>query len=62
MPSSTDVVTNGTDHTRVTATQAKALAVRTSSISKSADDAQRIPGSELAEQLNEETKSKYIKG
>ncbi|KAL8661829.1 MAG: hypothetical protein Q9202_005255 [Teloschistes flavicans] len=61
MPPSPDVVPNGNDHTGITATKAKALAVRTSSISKSTDDVQRIPGSELAEELNEETKMKYIK-
>lgn len=54
-----------TDDTEITAPKVKALAVRSSSISKGLIDAR--PSSqnevaELAEQLNEDTKQKYVKG
>ncbi|KAL8928667.1 MAG: hypothetical protein Q9172_000805 [Xanthocarpia lactea] len=57
--------TTGTGDVKFTATKAKALADRTNSIiSKESEDKRHVPqgrGSELAEQLNEETKEKYIK-
>ncbi|KAL8675331.1 MAG: hypothetical protein Q9168_000288 [Polycauliona sp. 1 TL-2023] len=59
------VVTTGTGDEKITATKIKALAVRTNSTStKESEDKQHIPqgrGSELAEQLNDETKQRYIK-
>ena len=58
------IIQNGTASTKVTAAKAKALAVRTSA-SGSANGEQVVKteaGPELAEQLNEETKQKYVKG
>ncbi|KAL8731412.1 MAG: hypothetical protein Q9181_004313 [Wetmoreana brouardii] len=58
------VVTNGLEDGKITATKAKALAVRTNSVSKESDNTRRpsqVSGSELAEQLNEETKQRYMK-
>ncbi len=55
---------NDTASTRLTAVKAKSLAVRTS-ISK-ADSKKSEPakqkGAELAEELNAETRQKYVKG
>ena len=58
------VVPNGTADTKVTAAKAKALSVRTNAngpvlveLSQGTE-----AGPELAEQLNEETKQKYVKG
>lgn len=59
------VTANGNDDAKITAPKVKALAVRTNSITKESNDVHstsRKRGSELAEQLNEETKQKYIKG
>ena len=56
---------NGPEAPKITATKAKALAVRTNSITKEPDNlgqSFQAQGSELAEQLNEETKQKYVKG
>ena len=52
-----------TSNIKVTATKAKSLAVRTNSISKPQSDSPSEPrkGQELAEQLNDETKQKYVK-
>lgn len=58
------IVQNGTASTKVTAAKAKALAVRTSA-DGSTNGQQLVKteaGPELAEQLNEETKQKYVKG
>ena len=57
------VTYEATANIQVTATKAKSLAVRTSSISKAQGDAPSEPakGQELAERLNEETKQKYVK-
>ena len=57
------VTYDATANIQVTATKAKSLAVRTSSISKAQGDAPSEPakGQELAERLNEETKQKYVK-
>lgn len=60
------VTANGTDDGKITAPKIKALAVRTSSVTKDPDSNVHLAstgrGSELAEQLNEETKQKYVKG
>ena len=58
------VFQNGSADRKVTAAKAKALAVRTNSIIVEKVDTQlaRDPGPELAEQLNEEEKQKYVKG
>ena len=56
---------NGNKSGTVTAAKDKALAVRTTSIStdmKAAHQSSQSKKSELAEQLNEETKQKYVKG
>ena len=57
------VTYDATANIQVTATKAKSLAVRTSSISKAQGDAPSEPakGQEFAERLNEETKQKYAK-
>ena len=57
------VTYDATANIQVTATKAKSLAVRTSSISKAQSDASSEPakGQELAERLNEETKQRYVK-
>lgn len=57
------VTYDATANIQVTATKAKSLAVRTSSISKAQGDPPSEPakGQELAERLNEETKQKYVK-
>lgn len=58
------IAQNGTASTKVTATKAKALAVRTS-VNGPASGEQVVKtdaGPELAEQLNEATKHKYVKG
>lgn len=58
------IIHNGTASTKVTAGKAKALAVRTT-VNGSANGEQEIKteaGPELAEQLNEDTKQKYVKG
>lgn len=58
------IIQNGTASTKVTAAKAKALAVRTSA-NGSGNGKQVVKtdaGAELAEQLNEETKQKYVKG
>ena len=57
------VTYDATANIQVTATKAKSLAVRTSSISKAQSDSPTEPakGQELAERLNEETKQKYVK-
>ena len=57
------VTYDATANIQVTATKAKSLAVRTSSISKAQGDAPSKPakGQELAERLNEDTKQKYVK-
>lgn len=57
------VTYDATANIQVTATKAKSLAVRTSSISKAQSDSPPEPakGQELAERLNEETKQKYVK-
>ena len=57
------VTYDATANIQVTATKAKSLAVRTSSISKAQSDSPSEPakGQELAERLNEETKQKYVK-
>jgi len=63
MAVSPQVIQNGAASVNITA-KTKALAVRTSSIG-SGQVEQRTPkprGAELAEQLNEETKQKYVKG
>lgn len=58
------IIQNGTASTKVTAAKAKALAVRTS-VNVSSNGEQGVKteaGAELAEQLNEETKQRYVKG
>lgn len=58
------IIQNGTAITKVTAAKAKALAVRTS-VNGSFNGEQGVKteaGAELAEQLNEETKQRYVKG
>ena len=58
------VTYENTANIKVSAAQAKALAVRTNSVSDGPKDSQkRAPrkGQELAERLNEETKEKYVK-
>lgn len=53
------------DDVKITGPKVKALAVRTNSITKKPAEAGhsfQSRGSELAEQLNEETKQKYVKG
>ncbi|KAL8936077.1 MAG: hypothetical protein Q9216_005120 [Gyalolechia sp. 2 TL-2023] len=58
------VTANSHDDAKITAPKVKALAVRTNSITQESNDAHSSShgrGSELAEQLNEETKQKYIK-
>ena len=54
---------HATSNVKVTATKAKSLAVRTSSISKphSGFPAEPDRGQELAERLNDDTKQKYVK-
>lgn len=58
------IIQNGTASTKVTAAKAKALAVRTSvnGPSNSEQGVKTEAGTELAEQLNEETKQRYVKG
>lgn len=48
-------------NTKVTATKAKSLAVRTNSVSKKNEPTSAPKGQELAERLNDETKQKYVK-
>ena len=64
MAISSPIKSNGLSSTNNTAVKAKALAVRTSIsepvISQQSSYTDRSP--ELAEQLNEETKQKYVKG
>lgn len=49
--------------TKITATKAKALAVRTNSVSNNSEPMSTPKkGQELAERLNDETKHKYVKG
>ncbi|MCJ1404656.1 TFIIH complex serine/threonine-protein kinase subunit kin28 [Xylographa trunciseda] len=57
------VVQNGSADPKITAAKAKALAVRTNSITAKKADAQPVKdtGPELAEQLNEDEKQKYVK-
>lgn len=55
---------NGSTETKLSAVKAKSLAVRTS-ISKPSGQGAALAkgkGAELAEQLNEETRQKYVKG
>ena len=58
------VVHSGATDPKITAANAKALAVRTSNNGKT--QSRSVPGEntgpELAEQLNEEEKQKYVKG
>lgn len=57
-------VWNGAAETKLSAVKAKSLAVRTS-ISKTSGQETvkaRGKGAELSEQLNEETRQKYVKG
>lgn len=58
------IIQNGTASTKVTATKAKALAVRPSvdGLASGEQVVKTEAGAELAEQLNEETKQKYVKG
>lgn len=59
------VTQNAVEDAKITAPKVKALAVRSGSISKVSTDARpssQNKVSELAEQLNEETKQKYVKG
>ena len=58
------VVQNGTTDTKVTAAKVKALAMRThtNGFTQADPDSKTETRPELAEQLNEETKQKYIKG
>ena len=58
------IIQNGTASTKITAAKAKALAVRTNAngSAKGEQGAKTEAGPELAEQLNEETKQKYVKG
>ena len=58
------VIQNGSADPKVTAAKAKALAVRTNSITIQKAEAQpaKDTGPELAEQLNEDEKQKYVKG
>ena len=56
---------NGTSEIKLSAPKAKSLAVRTGSMSKSGNQGAgtaKAKGAELAEQLNEETRQKYVKG
>ena len=56
---------NGTSEIKLSAPKAKSLAVRTGSMSKPSNQGARTAkakGAELAEQLNEETRQKYVKG
>ncbi len=61
---SPQVIQNGAASVNLTASKAKALAVRTNSIGSGQAEQQppKPRGPELAEQLNEETKQKYVKG
>ena len=55
---------NGSMETKVSAVKAKSLAVRTSASKPSGKEASSTKGkgTDLAEQLNEETRQKYVKG
>ena len=58
------IIQNGSADPKITAAKARALAVRTNSITAKNVDAQPVKdtGPELAEQLNEDEKQKYVKG
>ncbi|KAK4698069.1 cyclin-dependent kinase 7, partial [Lecanoromycetidae sp. Uapishka_2] len=61
-PVVTHAVSSPRSSTKITATKAKALAVRTNSVSSKAEPMpEPRKGQELAERLNDETKHKYIK-
>ena len=64
MAVSPQVMQHGAASVNITASKAKALAVRTSAIGSGQTERQtpKARGPELAEQLNEETKQKYVKG
>jgi len=64
MAVSPQVIQNGAASVNITASKTKALAVRTSSIGSGQVEQRTLKprGAELAEQLNEETKQKYVKG
>lgn len=64
MAVSPQVIQNGAASANIMASRAKALAVRTNSIGSGLAEQQtpKARGAELAEQLNEETKQKYVKG
>ena len=56
---------NVTSDIKLSAAKAKSLAVRTGSVSKPGSrgtGTAKAKGAELAEQLNEETRQKYVKG
>ena len=56
---------NVTSDIKLSAAKAKSLAVRTGSVSKPSSHGTgtaKAKGAELAEQLNEETRQKYVKG
>ena len=58
------VIQNASADPKITAAKAKALAVRTNSITAKKADTPPVKdtGPELAEQLNEDEKQKYVKG
>ena len=64
MATSPVIVENGTTELKLTATKAKSLAVRT--MTNGTLKSNQLPtagtNSELAEQLNEDTKQRYVKG
>ena len=64
MAVSPQVIQNGSASVNIMASKAKALAVRTTPIGSGQTEQQpaKVRGPELAEQLNEETKQKYVKG
>jgi hypothetical protein len=56
------IVQSPRPHFQITASASKMLAVRTSKGNAESLDASNGTGSELAEQLNEREKQKYVKG
>ena len=64
MAVSPQVIQNGAANVNISASKAKALAVRTNPVGsgQAEQQAPKARGPELAEQLNEETREKYVKG